>query len=228
MQAASGHLPRSGAEELQKCSLLRSWPFLSLCSWVFVQEREILVLAVRPGDKASSTGGGRCFFPKRWVSLGGREGTGRNCLGEMFCLGEGESTRHHSWAQLYWKAGKRWAVWRDPKLGEGKCTHPGCSGRDQHSDRNVHFQRKNRLLFYHPYWRRKEKCKCRKSSRAWVKKSLRVTNALNKSCFRQVMTRNSLLKTKAIRSDAWQLQKQCDCSMARLLPARGWREFIWG
>lgn len=41
---------------------------------MFVQEAEILVLAVRPGDKASTTGGGRCAFLKgKLVKKGGRE-----------------------------------------------------------------------------------------------------------------------------------------------------------
>lgn len=61
---------------------------------------------------------------------------------------------------------------------------------------------------------------------AWVKKTLRVTNALNKSCFRQVMTWNSLLKTKVVHNDAWQMQKQCDCEMAQLFQFQGWWEFI--
>lgn len=58
-------------------------------------------------------------------------------------------------------------------------------------------------VFYHHltkclFNREEKKNANRKSSCAWVKKTLRVTNALNKSCFRQVMTWNSLLKTKVM------------------------------
>lgn len=116
---------------------------------MFVQEAEILVLAVRPGDKASTTGGGRCAFLKGELR---REGGNRQKLlgGDVLPRGRRKYTASQlSSVTLENCKGKRWAVWRDPKLGEGKCTHLGCSGRDQHSDRNLHFQRKNGLLFYH-------------------------------------------------------------------------------
>lgn len=75
MQAASGHLPRSGAEELQKCRVFFAVDPSSPCAHgcLFKKEKFLFLLCAQEIRPVAQGEGGVFFLKGELVKEGGRE-----------------------------------------------------------------------------------------------------------------------------------------------------------